>query len=355
MAGRLSLAFALLALGCLHERPGPSVARPQSDALPPRLPSAIAPKPQPQPISAGTSAPVVLLGRAEPTASPLLLEPPAIITATDERKTLREKLAEKREERIEKREEAKKLLPSPIAPKKDKDAPATPATAGEAAALYRKAIDRLNGLADFECRFVRREVVGNERREPPTEEVLFQFRAKPFSVYMRNIGEAGKGREVVYVAGKFEDKMHVVTGEGDNRLVGAGFRTSLKPDSPMATAKSRHQITEAGFASSLAKLGKAVAGNRAKALGTVTRKEYAYPLDAVEVTYAPGDDAGLPKGGKQVFYFDPKADSASYALPVVMVVTDAAGREVEYYAYDRFKVPANLTDNEFTPERLGKK
>jgi hypothetical protein len=92
-----------------------------------------------------------------------------------------------------------------------------------------------------------------------------------------------------------------------------------------------------------------------KSLGQVSRKEYPYPLDGVEITLRPGDDATLPKGGKELVFFDPNPDSSGYAMPVLVIVFEPGEREVEYYSFDRFRAPAGLTDADFTPDRLGKK
>jgi hypothetical protein len=37
------------------------------------------------------------------------------------------------------------------------------------------------------------------------------------------------------------------------------------------------------------------------------------------------------------------------------VTTDADRREVEYYCFDRFKVPSGWTDADWTPDRIGRK
>lgn len=349
----------------LPSDPGSARAAPPTR---PQLPSPIA-KQDPPPVALPDTAPVVKLPSADPTAAPPLLSPPALPNAgasgdstDDDRKPLRERIRERLDERKERREEKTEkekkapTLPSPIAPKSPMppaaEAPKSSASP-DARAIYQRAADRFAKLPDYESRLVRREVIGG--KAGATEEVLFQFRQQPFSVYMRNTGEAGHGREVLYVRGKFEDKMHIVTGEGDNRLVGAGYRTALKPDSPMATSRSRHMITEAGFNTSLAKFSRALDAGLVKSLGKVSRKEYPYPLDGVELTLRPGDEPSLPTGGKQQIYFDPNPESGGYGLPVLVLTFEPGDREVEYYCFDRVRAPAGLTDADFTPDRLGGK
>jgi hypothetical protein len=189
--------------------------------------------------------------------------------------------------------------------------------------------------------------------------MIFKFRKSPYSVYTKNTGTAGKGREVLYVDGP-NAKMHIVTGEGDNRLVGAGFYTQMSPDDRMVTSKSRHKITEGAVGRTVELLGKAIAAaelgkfDGLKSLGSVSRKEYPYPLEGIEATVPPGQDPGLPKGGKREVYFDPNPKSSGYGLPV-LIRTIEGDREVEYYCFTEIKAPANLTDADFDPKALQKK
>jgi hypothetical protein len=214
----------------------------------------------------------------------------------------------------------------------------------------------------FEARLTRREVVGN--REPKTEEQLYQFRKEPMSVYIRNTGEEGRGREIVFVRGKYDDKIQILTGAGDGiGIVGVGIRVAKSPDDAQVKARSRHDIRDSGFgprvAAFQAVLDKIEAGklppDAAKALGPVKRPEYPYPLEGVSFAVAPGDDRHLPKGGVKEAFFDPKPDSPSYGLPVVSAVFDHSGKEVEYALFESFRLPAGLTDADFTPDRFGKK
>lgn len=63
----------------------------------------------------------------------------------------------------------------------------------------------------------------------------------------------------------------------------------------------------------------------------------------------------MPNGGMRQWFFDPKADSASYAFPVLIIATEPNGKEVEYYLFEKVKLNVKLTDADFDPARLGKK
>ena len=226
--------------------------------------------------------------------------------------------------------------------------------------ILEAAITKYAQIPDYECKMVRREVVNGKAQ--PTEELIYQYRKDPQSVYMKVTGEVGKGREVLYVKGQNSGKMTIVTGEGDNRLIGAGRKMDLDPDSSLVTGKSRHRIYEAGMERQLAALNKFVEGaekgtrqpSTIKHYPNFERKEYSKPMDAIEVTLLPGDDPLLPKGGKRTYYFDNDAKSQAVGLPVMVITMEPGDKEVEYYSFRDFRMPAKLTNEDFSPDRIGK-
>jgi hypothetical protein len=217
-------------------------------------------------------------------------------------------------------------------------------------------------IETYEATLTRREL--NPKGQVQSEVLLFQYRREPVSVFTRNTGGGGKGREMVYNPGKFGDKMYVMLGEGDAKLAKSGFiAPPISPDDPKVTEKARYSIREAGFGRPINTLNAAVAKLEAGALpadaitfdGEVTRSEYSYPLVGVTHKLRPGDDPLFPAGGTRLYFFDLKKDSLSYGMPVLVTATEAAGREAEYYLWEKVKAPAGLTDAHFDPARLGKK
>ena len=258
-------------------------------------------------------------------------------------------------------------LPSPFAPKEQPDTPAKPAAPNaknlaELKALLATVNATLRAVDNYEAVLTRREI--NPKGQLNSEVLVFQYRREPMSVFTRNIGGSGKGRELVYNPGKFGDKMHVMLGEGDSPLVKAGFiAPPISPDDARVKEKARYSIRDAGFGRNAGLLTAAVAKmaeGKAPADsvvfdGEVTRPEYLHPLVGVTHKLRPGDDPLLPGGGKRSYHFDMKKDSPSYGMPVLIIATDAAGKEVEYYLFEKVKSPAGLTDADFDPARLGKK
>ena len=225
-------------------------------------------------------------------------------------------------------------------------------------ALHALAYERYSKLSGFEVRLQRKELVNN--RLGPLEIIRMRFRKEPFSIYMKWIGDASKGREVVYVKGKFNNEVHILPAMSDVPLPIMCKPMSLALDSKMLHDSSRHDIREAGLGEPIRYLGAAIAdveknpahSGRVKYLGLQSRREYPYKLEAVEEVLTP--DPLLPKGGKCFVYFDPSDQSISYGLPVIVNIFDSSNKEVEFYCYDKFLLPVRLGDEDFDPSRLGK-
>jgi hypothetical protein len=232
----------------------------------------------------------------------------------------------------------------------------------ELKALVATASAAWKALDTFEGTLTRRGI--NPHGASTSEVVLFQFRKEPLSVFTRTISETGKGREVVYYPKKHDDKLYLMLGQGDTKLLRAGtVLPGLSPDDPRVKEKARHSIRDTGFGRNLTILANTVAKIEAGKLpadaltfhGPVKRDEYPYPLTGVTHNLRAEDDPLFPKGGSRTFFFDLKEKAPLYGLPVLIIATDSAGKEAEYYLFEKVKAPANLTDADFNPERLGKK
>jgi hypothetical protein len=242
--------------------------------------------------------------------------------------------------------------PSPerAAPQPDGSKQTPPYTARQ---LLERAAEVGAKLDSYIVRLTRREhLKGKGNAE---EIIAFSFRAKPFSIHFKWLGDTAKGREVVYVKDRFGNKIHTKVAQGDAPLVPAGARLSLSPDNPLVRAASRHPITEAGVGQCVASL-KALLDAQDRGdhrRGTLTvlepqkRAEFPQPVETLERLIPPGVEPELPRGGRRLIYFDPE-----WHLPMLVITYDDKGNEVEYYRYDRLMTPAHLDDDDFNPDKL---
>lgn len=232
--------------------------------------------------------------------------------------------------------------------------PASPeASAGKVRELHRQAADRYAGIDSYIARLRRREVVGGQ---PKAEEILLlKFRKQPWSVYFKWLGPEHNGREAVFVNGQHDSKLHTLLAAGDMPFMPAGKCIALDPESSLVRSRSRHAVTETGIGHIIAQMGKQLQAEDEhqkviplRYVGQVRRPEYVAPLDVVEQTIPPDGEAG-PDGGTRQVFFDPATH-----LPVLLVLRDSKGHELEYYCYDRLQYPVRLDDDDFDPRKLWK-
>lgn len=220
-------------------------------------------------------------------------------------------------------------------------------------ALYRDAAERHAHMDSYIVRLTRREQLNG--KDKPEEILLMKFRKDPWSVYFKWIGPEGKGREVVYVRGQHENKIHSLLAAGDIPLMPAGKRFAVAPDNPIVLSSSRHPIQQAGVGMLIERFGKWLEENdrhgqgpgTLKYLGPIQRPEFSGPAEAVEQTIPAGMDPQLPRGGRRLWVFDPQTK-----LPALIITHDDTGHEVEYYCYDRLESPVRLDDDDFNPDKL---
>jgi hypothetical protein len=245
------------------------------------------------------------------------------------------------------------LIPACLAlaegPASAQQAPALPTAKG----LYEGARERYDRVGSYIARLTRRETVKGERR--PEELILVKFRERPWSAHMKWLGEAGRGREGVYVKGHHGDKVHVRLAAWDIPFMPAGRRMALSPDGALLRSASTHPITELGIGAALDRIGRVQAalgrGDRGlgelAAVGPRRLREFAERAYGIEHRIPPGADPAVPAGGRRTYWLDPDS-----GLPTLVVTLDAEGGEVEYYRYDRLQLAVRLDDEDFDPDRL---
>jgi hypothetical protein len=254
------------------------------------------------------------------------------------------------------------VTPAAVTPAAAPEPTAAPAAGADAARpqslheLQQQAAQWYAGVDSYIVRMTRREVVAGAAK--PEEVMMFKFRKEPWSIHFKWVGKVGQGREVLYVKGQFDNKIHTRLAAGDVPLMPAGMMMALDVDSPMVRSASRHALTEAGIGASIEHLGAYLEANERgdKSHGVMTdlgmqkRPEPDFrdqPVRACQLTIPPGAEADLPNGGRRVYYFDPDRH-----LPMLITTYDDKNQEVEYYHYDRLLAPAALDAEDFNPDKL---
>lgn len=229
--------------------------------------------------------------------------------------------------------------------------------------LQQTAAARYAQMDAFEARLTRRETINGKPN--PQEVIRFQMRQQPYGVHLTWIGGDPKamGREVIYVNGQNNGKMHIKPTKDDAFPLPASPK-SFAPDSSIVRNKSRHDIRESGMGEGIKHLGELLAAvdknpslrTRLRYLPAIQRAEFVNKLEAIEETVPPKTESLLPTGAKRTYFFDTTSDSVSFGLPLLVTTFENNGKEVEYYCFDRIQCPVRFTDADFNPEMAwGKK
>jgi len=202
---------------------------------------------------------------------------------------------------------------------------------------------------------VRRETSADGRQE---EVLCFYARKQPWSVRFTWLAGEGEGREVFYVKGQYENKIHVVLAAADVPLLPAGHKMALSLDSPLVKKASRTPITEAGIGPMIDRFGRVLDAadrgdfhlGRVTVLGVQERPDYGTPLLMVEERLPANADPDVPRGGRWLLGIHPEQH-----LPVLSVLYDNTGNEVDYYRFDRLQLDVHLNDTDFDPGPMGRR
>jgi outer membrane lipoprotein-sorting protein len=173
------------------------------------------------------------------------------------------------------------------------------------------------------------------------ETIYLKFK-KPFKVYMKWIGEPGKGREILYVDGWNDNRIRV-------RECGVrGLITlNLNPHGQLAMGGSRHPITDAGLGHLLKLFGDNLQrGLRSGQLEYRIDKEgtvYGRTTQPTELIF-PRD----PRNGYYCYRSIISLD-VEKRLPIRVQIFDWEDSLIEDYGYEELTLNAGLTDADFDP------
>lgn len=219
---------------------------------------------------------------------------------------------------------------------------AAPADLGAQLRQQVYAMDRAyRSVQDYTAIFYKQERVNGELL--PVETIEMKFR-KPFGVYMHWVSGDFAGREVLYVKGWNDDKIHAHQGSFPDITV------NLKPDSSLAMRGNRHPITKAGFGETIRLLVKDARLAEARPQDDVKYED----LGEWEVHGARSRclEARAP-GGKFSPYYAPRAKicfNAKTRMPTRVTIWDDEDNIVEDYSYADVRLNPGLTDADFDPE-----
>lgn len=178
----------------------------------------------------------------------------------------------------------------------------------------------------------------------PREEIQVKFR-KPFSLYLKWVGEVNQTREVIFVKGWNGDKLRAHKGSFPDMTV------NLRPDASLAMQGNRHQITEAHFGHAIA-----VIARDARLSESRPQDNVRYIDLGEKIVYGARSrcvEARTPSAGVFTIYYAARAKicfDVRTKMPTRIQVWDDHGDLLEDYGFQDTRINVGLGDADFDPE-----
>ncbi len=110
--------------------------------------------------------------------------------------------------------------------------------------ILRQCRKTLDGVKDYTATFSKKERLGRSGNKLLAQTMKMKFRDEPFSVYFYFQDRDTRGREVLYVNGRNQNKLLVHEGSGLSSLVGT---LTFAPTAGDVMKENRYPITEVGL------------------------------------------------------------------------------------------------------------
>jgi len=197
-----------------------------------------------------------------------------------------------------------------------------------------------NSIKDFTAVFTKEEQV--QGKILPVETTQMKLRTEPFSVYMHWIKKPHKGREVIYVAGKYDGKI-----VGHQPLGPLNFSQRSAPDAKSLMKRSRRPITQAGFQNAIKDIVRTTELGRQnnEILITYLGTEAIFDRPAHVIHRVFTRERAEYPVHLGVTYIDKE-----WMVPVKIGGYDRKGRLLGVYTYSDVKLNVGLTDTDFDIE-----
>jgi len=200
----------------------------------------------------------------------------------------------------------------------------------------KKCQERANALNEYTLTLIKQERIRG--RLNPAENIFVKWK-KPLMIYMKINSGKNKGREIIYVKGRNNDKMMVSPGG----ILGA-LTIRISPESRLAFRDNRHSVAEAGMASTIRRINSTI------------KEDMKKPGHEIRLSYV-GDEIYDGNGTIHI-----RVEKSSYAdsteiyiyksshLICALFSYDESGSLIESYLYKEIKTDVKLTDKDFDPK-----
>lgn len=203
--------------------------------------------------------------------------------------------------------------------------------------LIADAVDQFNLVEDYTCRLdktVRKGSVLYSDRD-----IAVKYK-KPAHYYFRWNSGIARGREVIFVHGRYNDKLVAHPGGIFKQMT-----LRLDPEGYLAMRENRHSLKSSGMEKIIALISSNVALARSKGLDVIhyigEERFDGKPATVVEGRF-PEEEGFYARRIR--LYFCP-----TVKLPLKVSIYDGSGELVEAYEFHDLKINVGLSDDDFNP------
>ena len=223
------------------------------------------------------------------------------------------------------------IAPAPVG----EPAPPAPSVAAEVERLMSEMAQAYDKVRDYTTILHKRERVKGKLL--PAEKLAIKFR-KPYSIYIKWVGEVNQGQETIYVRGANGGKLRAHRGSFPKATL------DLAPSHKFAMLNNRHPVTEASLGHVIDLISTNLRRGKADARGVMALSDagestrHGVRVRCIEAVF-PGDDY-YGKKARVCVFVDTKLLSR-------IQIWDGAGRLVEDYEYEKLRVNVGLSARDF--------
>lgn len=230
------------------------------------------------------------------------------------------------------------------------DRPAGQATE-DPIAILQEGLDRYNRTAaSYTCMLRKQERIDPKGPMGPEQEMACKFLESPFSVYLDTVKNPSGAKKVLYVEGRWNNRM-LVQPSGIGAILGSLL---VDPRGPLARAETLQFIDQFGFKRTSETL---IRGYRlARREGILTTRLLG--ADTVDGRKVIGYEAKITEPRPTGRFDFPHVRiwlDREWLLPIGIDVWDAEGVERGHYRFANVNFKANLSAGDFLPEANGMK
>jgi hypothetical protein len=226
-------------------------------------------------------------------------------------------------------------------------APATSSAGGEAdssgkaLAELKRSQERADSLTAYTLTLIKQERIRGRLNE---EQNIFVKWKKPSMIYLKINSGNDRGREIIYVKGKNNDKMIVSPGG----ILGA-ITIKISPESRVAMRNNRHSVVEAGMAATIKRINSTIREDMKKPGHGIHLSCLGVEMYGETETIHIRVEKSSYADRTEIYLYNDSINGRSHLIYAIHSY-DKKGSLIESYTYKDINAKVKLTEVDFDPK-----